>query len=307
MPIAHIVGSINRDIVATVPHHPTPGETVLGDKVAMFPGGKGANQAVAIARQGGSARMIGRIGFDTFGSEMVKFLRDEAVDVAFVKAEPKAATGLALITVDATSENAITVIPGANHLWTGGLGEIRPKPEDIVVCQLEIPLPIVQAAFLQAKEAGAMTVLNPAPYRTLPVAILTLTDILILNEIELAQMAGPDAAGRAIKTDDLIEVGVAASRLFERGPKLVVVTLGKRGVLLKTSSGGHREVAGLAVKAVDTTGAGDCFVGAFVAELLRGASPENAATHANRAASLSVTRSGAAASFPTRAETETFI
>jgi ribokinase len=302
MPLAHVIGSINRDIVATVTRHPAPGETVLGDTVSLFPGGKGANQAVAIARLGGQARLIGRIGFDAFGSDMVKFLRSEGVDVAFVKAVDTAATGLALITVDARSENAITVIPGANHAWTGGLGEIRAKPDDVVVCQLEIPLAIVQAAFLQAREAGAMTVLNPAPYQPLPDAILAATDILILNETELSQMAGPDAAGQPIDTTNLLVVSVAASRLVERGPKLIVVTLGAKGCLLKTRDGGHREVAGLSVRAIDTTGAGDCFVGAFVAELMQGASPENAAAFANRAASLSVTKAGAAASFPTRAE-----
>jgi ribokinase len=298
MPLAHVIGSINRDIVATVERHPAPGETVLGDTVAMFPGGKGANQAVAIARLGGQARLIGRIGFDAFGAELVKFLRGEGVDVAFVKAVDRAATGLALITVDAKSENAITVIPGANHVWTGGLGEIRARPDDIVVCQLEIPLAIVQAAFLQAKEAGAMTVLNPAPYQQLSPAILVATDILILNETELSQMAGPDT----IDTANIRDVGGAATRLLERGPKLIVVTRGAKGALLKTRDGDHREVPGLAVRAIDTTGAGDCFVGAFVAELMHGASPENAAAFANRAASLSVTKPGAAASFPTRAE-----
>ncbi len=302
MPLAHIIGSINRDIVASVDRHPAPGETVLGDKVFKFPGGKGANQAVAVARLGGNARMIGRVGFDAFGSEMIKFLKGEGVDVAFVKAIDTAATGLALITVDAKSENAITVIPGANHVWSGGLGEIRAKPGDFVVCQLEIPLAIVQAAFLQARESGATTVLNPAPYQTLPDPILAATDILILNEIELSQMAGPNVAGQPIDIANPIEIGDAANRLTARGPSLVIVTLGRNGALLATRDSGQRHVEGHPVAAIDTTGAGDCFVGAFVAERMAGRSPMDAAAFANRAASISVTRRGAAASFPVRAE-----
>ena len=297
MPIAHIVGSINRDIVATVERHPSPGETVLGDKVFMFPGGKGANQAVAVARLGGSARLIGRVGFDAFGSEMIKFLRNEGVDVAFVKAVDTAPTGLALITVDAKSENAITVVPGANHAWTSGLGEIRTHPGDFVVCQLEIPLPIVQAAFLQAKASGAQTVLNPAPYQALPDAILAATDILILNEIELGQMAG-----RTLDAALVDDLQTAAAHLTARGPKMVVVTLGRRGALLTTAAAGHRRVAAHAVPPVDTTGAGDCFIGAFIAELMAGSAPDTAADFASKAASISVTRHGAAASFPTRSD-----
>jgi ribokinase len=303
MSLAHIVGSINRDIVATLDRHPKPGETVLGTTVTQFPGGKGANQAVAIARLGGAARMIGRIGFDAYGSEMVKFLKGEGVDVAFVKAIETTATGIAIITVDGRGENAIVVIPGANHVWSGGLGEIHPRAGDIVVCQLEVPMAIVQAAFLQAKEIGARTVLNPAPWQALPDRLLALTDVLILNETELAAEASARAPDRpAIDTRSLMALKASAGALAARGPRHVIVTLGGSGAFVHETDGGYRAVPGRAVRAIDTTGAGDCFVGAFVAELLRGSVAHDAIAFANRAAALSVTRRGAAASFPTRAE-----
>ena len=302
MPTAHIVGSINRDIVACVDRLPAPGETVLGSRSLMLPGGKGANQAVAVARLGGSARMIGRIGFDAFGSELVRFLKDERVDVAFVKAVPTAATGIALITVDSRSENTIAVVPGANHAWTGGLGDLRPAAGDMVVCQLEIPVLIVQAAFLQAKEAGATTVLNPAPYQALPDRLLGATDVLILNEVELGQLLEWPDARRSLDAADFATVAARAANLLRSGPKLLIVTLGAEGVLVVGGDGAFDHIDGRAVAAIDTTGAGDCFVGAFVAETMAGASRQDACAFANRAAAVSVTRTGAAVSFPTRDE-----
>jgi ribokinase len=290
MPTAYVAGSINRDIVAYVDRHPAPGETVLGRRSATFPGGKGANQAVAIARMGGTVRMIGCVGNDAFGAEMTAFLASEGVDVSAVAVAPGVATGIALITVDQASQNTISVIPGANHAWTKP-PELQCGRGDAVVCQLEVPLDIVAAAFRQARAAGATTILNPAPYQPLPAELQALADIVILNEIELAQMTGRPAQ----------DLRASVQQLLDQGMKTVIVTLGADGAILATTGGQHT-VPGRAVAARDTTGAGDCFAGAFVAGMLRGATALDAITFANRAASISVTRDGAAVSFPTRAE-----
>lgn len=300
MPAITVVGSINKDIVAYVSAHPKPGETVLGDRSAQFPGGKGTNQAVAAARlradPATSVRMVGRIGFDAFGSEMLRFLRDEGIDVAQVKATDRAGTGIALITVDASGENAITVVSGANMLWIEGLTELPFAARDVVVCQLEIPLAIVQAAFVQAKAANATTILNPAPYHDLSEGILSRTDILVLNEIELCQMLGRELGEIASNQQTF----PAAREVLAMGPTAVIVTLGAAGVLLVEKSGRAERIPGQAVRTVDTTGAGDCFVGALAAELLRDDDLFAAAHYANRAAAISVTRPGAASSIPHR-------
>ena len=302
MPTLSVVGSINMDIVAFVARHPRPGETILGERSAQLPGGKGANQAVAAARLRADpktvVRMVGRVGRDAFGSEMVRFLEGEGIDVAEVVATEAAGTGLALITVDARGENAITVISGANMAWLDGLPTQPFASRDIVICQLEIPLAIVEAAFVQAKVAKATTILNPAPYQSLPDAILSRTDILVLNEIELGQMLGRDAAEIA---DDKQTIP-AAREVLAKGPGAVIVTLGAAGVLLVERGGRAERVPGHAVRAVDTTGAGDCFVGALAAQMLVNDDLLAAAHFANRAAAVSVTRAGAAASIPTRQE-----
>jgi ribokinase len=153
MATAHIVGSINRDIVAFVDRHPAPGETILGKRWAAFPGGKGANQAVAVARLGGSVRMIGCVGDDSFGADMRAFLAAEGVDTSRIATAPAVATGIALITVDAWAQNSITVISGANASWPRA-PQLDIAPGDAVVCQLEVPLPIIIDAFRRARSSS---------------------------------------------------------------------------------------------------------------------------------------------------------
>jgi ribokinase len=211
-------------------------------------------------------------------------------------------TGLALITVDATGQNSITVISGANHAWDDGIPPLQLTPSDMVVCQLEIPLPMVSAAFTQARAARATTILNPAPYLELPRDILSSTDILILNEIELAQMLG-----RSVGNGTDQSLTTAVRTLLERGPSAAIVTLGAAGALLVESSGQAHRLAGLSVTAVDTTGAGDCFVGALVAELQRDGDLLAATHFANAAAALSVTKNGAASAMPTRSDLTRFL
>ncbi len=296
-----VVGSINRDIVAFVDRHPLPGETVLSRKTALYPGGKGANQAVAAARLRAvpehQVRMVGRVGRDVFGEDMRQTLLAERIDVTGLTTTDAAATGLALITVDATGQNSIVVSPGANHAWEDQLPSLQLTPRDIVICQLEIPLPIVQAAFAQARASRAATILNPAPHQELPLDILACTDILVLNEIELAQMLGHPVTD--VTDQSLI---AALRRLLEPGPTAAIVTLGALGVLLVDAAGRAHRIPAQPVMAVDTTGAGDCFVGALAAQLLHERDLPAAAHFANGAAAISVTRAGAANAMPCRSD-----
>jgi ribokinase len=206
-----------------------------------------------------------------------------------------APTGIALITVDAKSENSIVVIPGANRAWDTP-PVLNTHPGDIVLAQLEIPLAMVTAAFRNAKADGATTILNPSPHEPLPKALLGATDILVLNEIELGQMAG-----RGVDLANLDAVIAAARRLITFGPTTIVVTLGARGSLVVTVDEAA-SIPAVRVKAIDTTGAGDCFTGALAAGLLAGHHVQAAAAMASRAAAFSVTREGAAASFPSLAD-----
>jgi ribokinase len=286
----HVIGSINRDIVAFVDRHPVPGETMTGRRWSTFPGGKGANQAVAAARLGATVHMHGRIGDDAFGADMRAFLACEGIDLNGVTMAD-APTGIALITVDAKSENCIIVIPGANRAWDAA-PVLDTQPGDIVVAQLEIPLAVVVATFRHAKSRGATTILNPSPHEPLPKSLLSSTDIVVLNEIELGQMAG-----RGVDLTNPNAVIAAARILIGYGPPTIVVTLGSRGSIVITSS--HAEpIPAVPVKAVDTTGAGDCFTGSLAAGLLAGQSIHFAAIRASLAAAFSVTRDGAASSYP---------
>jgi ribokinase len=300
MPKVHVVGSINRDIVAYVDHLPRPGETVLGRLSASFPGGKGANQAVSACRLGAPVGLTGRVGSDPLGDEMLRFLSGEGIDVAGVSRSTEA-TGIALITVDGASQNTIAVVPGANEDWPAGCPPFAPTAADIVVCQLEVPLEVVTGAFEAARAVRATTVLNPAPYRQLPDRLLHLTDLLVLNEIELSGLTGEPVE----QIDDKLLPSIVR-RLIARGPKAVIVTLGRAGALVVESDRRAQRVPGRPVRAVDTTGAGDCFVGALAAALLEDQPLALAAEFANRAAALSVTREGAAASMPMRAQVDAF-
>lgn len=291
-----VVGSINQDIVAYTARLPKPGETVLGSSSALFPGGKGSNQAVAMARLDAAVSMVGRVGRDSFGTGMVAFLRGEGVDISAVEIVDGASTGIALITVDQRSENSIVVVPGANLRWGGQLDAFKPRRGDFVVCQMEIPPGIVDDAFRQARAAGATTVFNPSPFGDAARPLVPLADILVVNEIEAAQIAGD-----VLQTEDADAAEKVALSLTTLGPRVAVVTLGAEGVVIAAGGATHR-LPGFRVEAVDTTGAGDCFTGAFVAELLAGAEEIEAARFATQAAAYSVTRKGAAASYPTRAD-----
>jgi ribokinase len=297
-----VAGSINMDVVATADRHPRIGETVAGNAVLYFPGGKGANQAVAAAKLGAPTTLIGRLGTDTFGDQLKAFLAAQGIDLSFVQETAGAHTGTAIITT-ANADNTIVVIPGANALVNAADVEAPLLAKgDIAVSQFEIPLPAVSAFFKRARAAGATTILNPAPAIECDAEMLDLVDILILNESELGFLAKTELRD----TDDQARFIGAARSLQTSRDKIICVTLGKRGALALVD-GEPLIVPGRSVAAVDTTGAGDCFVGAVAAQLAAGKSIRDTLAYANSAASICVQRMGAAPSMPTAAEVEAAI
>jgi len=292
-----VAGSINMDVVATAARHPKVGETVAGTSVHYFPGGKGANEAVAAAKLGAATTLIGRLGADAFGHQLRHFLALQGVDLTLVKDTTDTHTGTAVITV-ADADNTIVVVPGANALVSAAdVAAAVLTKGDVAVSQFEIPQPAISAFFQRARAAGATTILNPAPALACGNELLGVVDILVLNETELALLSGTD-----LRESDEPARYTDAARLLPIGSDTIIcVTLGKRGVLA-LMRGEPILIAGRAVKAVDTTGAGDCFVGALAAQLANGAAIRDALEYANIAASICVQRMGAAPSMPTAAE-----
>jgi ribokinase len=292
-----VAGSINMDIVASATRFPKPGETIAGDQVQFFPGGKGANQAVAAAKSGAATALIGRLGQDAFAADLKDFLAAQGVDLGQVRVTPDVATGVALITVSA-AENTIVVIPGANgRVAAADVEHVAIATGDVLVSQFEIPLPAITAFFLRGRQLGARTILNPAPVVAFERSLLDLVDILILNETELGALTGVDV-GENDEPSALIQL---ARSLRRTEHQTICVTLGKRGVVALADRD-VTQIAGHAVTAVDTTGAGDCFVGTTAARLAAGASIRDALKYANLAASICVQRHGAGPSMPTQAE-----
>ncbi len=290
------VGSMNMDIAAYSTTLPRPGETVFGSNLVSSPGGKGLNQAVAARRLGAEVAFAGCLGRDATGNSVLAFLNSEGIDTSAILRLDGAQSGAAVILVDAKSENAIVVIPGANMSWpAGALDDLQLRPGDIVISQFEIPDAIIIAAFERARAAGARTILNAAPARAMPAQLLALVDILVVNETELAA-----TGGTALDTSDVDAVTESALALSNE--KLcVVVTLGAEGAVV-AADGQATYLPGLAVKAIDTAGAGDCFIGALAAALFKGETLTAAATFANHAASISVTRRGTAIAMPRTSE-----
>jgi ribokinase len=292
-----VAGSINMDVVATAERHPRVGETVAGREVLYFPGGKGANQAVAAAKLGTPTALIGRLGKDAFGAELRAFVAGQGVDLSLVRETDGTHTGTAIITL-ADADNTIVVIPGANGLVTPeDVAAVPLAKGDIAVSQFEIPVAAISAFFTRARAAGATAILNPAPAREFAKTLLDLVDVLVLNETELGLLANI----KLHENDDDARFVATAKTLQARPDQIICVTLGKRGAVA-LADGEAITVPGRAVKAVDTTGAGDCFVGAIAAQLALGTAFRDALGYANAAASICVQRMGAAPSMPTAAE-----
>ena len=272
-------------------------EHVAGDAVLYFPGGKGANQAVAAAKLGAPTALIGRLGKDAFGHDLKAFLAAQGIDLSFVQESAEAHTGTAIITV-ANADNTIVVVSGANaFLSAADIAGPALAKGDVAVSQFEIPLPAIDAFFARARAVGATTILNPAPALEFNRKLLDLVDILILNETELGFLTRTELRD----TDDYPRLIDAARSLQMGEDKTVCVTLGKRGVLALVA-GEPLIVPSHAVTAIDTTGAGDCFVGAVAAQHAGGRSIHDALDYANAAASICVQRMGAAPSMPTASE-----
>lgn len=292
-----VLGSLNLDLVVHAPRLPWPGETLMGRHFDTDEGGKGANQAVAARRMGARVAMLGCVGRDAHGARLREALQREGIAVGAVGEDPAQPTGVASIVVGEDGENIIVVVPGANH-------SVRPEQvraqapllerARIVVAQLEVPLPAVQAAMAMARAAGVTTLLNAAPAAALPDALLADVDWLVVNESEAAALAGHAVTNRE-------QALAAAQALLQRGPREVVVTLGALG-LLHVSADGHRHQPAYAVQAVDSTGAGDTFVGTLAAGLAEGLAPPQALQRGQAAAALAVSRRGSQSAMPTRDE-----
>src|ERR1700730_18055649 len=295
----YVAGSINMDVVATADRHPRIGETVAGNELLYFPGGKGANQAVAAAKLGAPTTLIGRLGKDAFGDHMKAFLAAQGVELGFVQQTAEAHTGTALITT-ANADNTIVVIPGASAFVCAADVEAPLLAQgDIAVSQFEIPLLAITVFFKRARAAGATTILNPGPAIEFDRDLLDLIDILILNESELGLLTETELRD----TDDYPRFIEAAASLQIGKDKVVCVTLGKRGVVAVIDSK-PLIIPGHAVRAADTTDAGDCFIGAVASQLAPRKPINHALNYANAAASICVQRMGAAPSMPTAVEVE---
>lgn len=300
-----VLGSLNMDFVVRVEHLPAAGETVLGSGFQMIPGGKGANQACAAGRLGGSemlTRMVGRVGYDVFADHLKASLAAAGVDVTYVHAARSQPTGVALIWVDRDGHNSIVVASGANHAMEpsdveGLRGAFRGA--GFALFQLETPLPVVAAALKLAQEEGATTILDPAPAQPLSVDVLRRVDILTPNEREALMLLGTASA-------TVSEPSQVSRALLALGPQAVVLKLGERGCYYDDGVSA-RHVPAFPVKAVDTTAAGDTFNGALAIALAEALPIERALRFANAAAGLSVTRMGAQVSIPTRREVEEFL
>jgi len=295
-----VVGSSNLDLVAYVSRLPRPGETLSGSRFETGFGGKGANQAVMAAKLGAEVSFVGAVGDDGFGRDMLANFAAVGIDTATVAIVPGVSSGVAPIWVEETTGlNSIVVVPGANGTVdaasVAAAGDVV-TGADVVVCQLEVPLEATLAALRTARAAGVRTILNPAPARAdLPEEAYQLADVVCPNETEAEVLTGVAVTGPA-------EAEVAARALQARGATTVVVTLGAQGVLVVEGDAPGVHLAAPAVDAVDSTGAGDAFVGTFALRWGGGAPAPAAAADAVAVAAISVTRPGAQASYPTLAE-----
>lgn len=297
-----VVGSANMDMVVSCDRFPAPGETIFGGDFGLYPGGKGANQAVACGKLGGNVEFLGKMGNDLFKERLVAGLQKDGVGLEALRTDSARPTGVALITVDATGQNEIVVVSGSNmNLTPGDLDRAVSlfQRAAITLIQLEIPLDTVAYAARLARVSGSLVILNPAPARVLPADLLADVDLLTPNETEAAQLTGIEVSDEASAT-------VAARRLLELGVGNVLLTLGSAGALLVTP-GVVRRFSAYRVTAVDTTAAGDAFNGGLAYALARRYAVDRAVEFASAVAALSVTRRGAQASMPTLEETLRFL
>ncbi|HEK0905801.1 TPA: ribokinase [Pseudomonas putida] len=289
-----VVGSLNMDLVARAERLPRGGETLAGDSFFTVPGGKGANQAVAAARLGASVAMVGNVGDDAYGQQLRHALESESIDCQAVGVCAGVSSGVALIVVDAASQNAIVIIPGGNGLLipeSVQRFDALLQNAGVIICQLEVPPATVAWTLARGRELGKTVILNPAPATgPLPREWFAHIDYLIPNESEAEALTG-------LPVNDIDSARQAAERLREWGAGKVIVTLGAEGALF-VSEHGSRHFPATKVKPLDTTAAGDTFVGGFAAGLACGLEEGEAIVRGQRAAAISVTRAGAQPSIP---------
>lgn len=297
MPQIFVIGSSNTDMVVKSAKLPAPGETILGGRFLMNPGGKGANQAVAAAKLGAPVIFACKVGDDIFGKQAVESFMAEGINTDHIITDTEKPSGVALILVDDEGENSIAVASGANgNLQIGELENLIAQVQegDIVLLQLEVPIPTVEYAIKACSKNGARVILNPAPAANLNDAVFPYIDIITPNETEAELLTG-------IGVTDLESAGHAAILLQSKGVKNVIITLGSKGAYVHNASI-QKLVPAPIVKAVDTTAAGDVFNGALAVSLYEGNDLETAALFACTVASIAVTRMGAQASAPRRYE-----
>lgn len=294
------------DLVVQMPAIPKPGETLLGGRFATFPGGKGANQAVAAARLGAHVTLVGRVGNDDFGKQLLQVLRADGIETGYIGIDPNNTTGVALITVDAAGQNSISVASGANFTLT--VDEVKRAweqvgPVDMLVMPLETPMDTIRTAAQLAKSSGVRVILNPAPAQELDDRLMASVDVIVPNENEAERLTG-----KAIHSqEDALRAGMM---LLERGVRSVVLTMGEKGSLViegRPNQPKHHHSPAYQLQTVDTTAAGDCFVGALATGLGEGLSLDAAAIFGTAAAAISTTRPGAQPSLPKRFEVDQFL
>ena len=296
-----VVGSTNTDMVIKAAHLPRPGETILGGTFFMNPGGKGANQAVAIARLGAPVTFICKTGTDIFGHQSQQLFEAEGINTSYVFSDPQNPSGVALISVDDKAENCIVVASGANaNLTPEDLKKAEEAIDqcDIVLLQLEIPMETVEYVAKIASEKGKKVILNPAPAQPLSAELLSHLYLITPNETEAEMISG-------VKITDEASANEAAQVLSEKGVQNVIITLGSKGALVY-SNGESEVVPAYKVNAIDTTAAGDVFNGALTVALSEGRDLKEASRFGCKASAISVTRSGAQSSAPYRNEVDIF-
>lgn len=307
-----VVGSINLDVVCEVAHIPRPGQTVMGRDVQLFHGGKGANQAMGIARLGHPVRMAGRLGDDAASTRLRAGLRAGGVDVRHVAATRRTPSGMALICTDRRGENSIVVSPGANARLTPL--DIRPltavlRSCAMVLLQLEIPFETVDRVTVLAQRAGVPVMLDPAPARDLPASLLRRVTWLTPNESEAAHLCGGTATGTTTATTTMTRTAARAhaEALRARGCGTAIITLGRQGCCVAAGAARAYNVPAFRVRAVDSTAAGDAFNAGLAVALARGTPLADAVRYASAVAAVSVTRRGAQPSMPTAGDVSRFL
>jgi len=294
-----MVGSAMTDLIARVPRLPVAGETLVGSAFSVGFGGKGSNQAVMAARLGADVSVVVKLGGDVFGENYLQNYKGQGINTDFVLFDKTKSSGVAPITVEeSTGQNSIVIVPGANDSLS--VADVQAaktviQNADVLICQLETPLEATLEAFKIARASQTLTILNPAPARDLPADLLALTDVFVPNEVEAAMLLDK-------KVDSIEEAKVAASSFLDLGPKQVVITLGEKGAVFVTQDTAVQFHAATKVSAVDSTGAGDSFVGSLAFFLGSQLALADAVGKASSIATLSVTKQGTQSSYPYRHE-----